>query len=222
MDSFIVNSIIAIAEKYSNVLKVWLFGSRARGDNHEKSDYDIAILAPMLSEKDKLGFLEDLENIETFHKIDVVFVRESNKELNENIERDGILLMDKFHIKLKNFSSALERLKEAVFENEKNQNTVLRDGAIQRFEFTAELSWKTTREYLLTLQINDINNPKAVMAEAYNNNLIDNEEKWLQILKDRNSTSHIYDEETADEIYSRIKNSHIDAFDSLVEVLGKK
>ena len=49
----------------------------------------------------------------------------------------------------------------------------MRDGVIQRFEFTAELAWKTTREYLLTLEIMDINSPKQVIKEAFNNNQID-------------------------------------------------
>ncbi|MCC8014983.1 MAG: nucleotidyltransferase substrate binding protein [Eubacterium sp.] len=38
---------------------------------------------------------------------------------------------------------------------------------------------------------------------------------WISILDDRNSTSHIYDDEDAAEIYNRICVNHITLFDSL-------
>ena len=75
--------------------------------------------------------------------------------------------MSKFETKLTNFSNALERLKEAIEEFEKdNSSNVIRDGVIQRFEFTYELAWKTTKEYLEDIGIVDKNSPKAVIKEA--------------------------------------------------------
>ena len=49
--------------------------------------------------------------------------------------------------------------------------------------------------------------------------LITDAEGWMQILKDRNSTSHIYDEEDSAEIYQRIATDHIALFDKLLENL---
>ena len=48
----------------------------------------------------------------------------------------------------------------------------------------------------IILWITELNSPKSVMTEAYNN-IISDDEGWLQILRDRNSTTHIYDEEDA-------------------------
>jgi nucleotidyltransferase substrate binding protein (TIGR01987 family) len=89
--------------------------------------------------------------------------------------------MSKFETKLGNFSAALQRLKEAAQEfNQKDSSDVVRDGMIQRFEFTYELAWKTMKEYLEDLGIPDKNSPKAVIKEAYAQKIIVNEKNWCQ------------------------------------------
>ena len=130
--------------------------------------------------------------------------------------------MDRFVIKLNNYKKALARLHESIIDSDKYENLTFRDGVIQRFEFTADLAWKTTREYLINEGITDINSPKSVMRGAYAAGLIKDEVGWLRILDDRNSTSHIYDEDDAAEIYERIKLDHIKLFDDLLEKLDIK
>ena len=68
--------------------------------------------------------------------------------------------MDKFTIKRENFQNALLRLKEGLagYETASDQQ-LARDGIIQRFEFTCELAWKTTREWLLDQGYIDLNSP---------------------------------------------------------------
>ena len=51
--------------------------------------------------------------------------------------------------KIENYNSALAQLEQAVAIYQKSQQDALyRDGLIQRFEFTVELSWKSLKEYL--------------------------------------------------------------------------
>ncbi len=125
--------------------------------------------------------------------------------------------MSKLKTKLNNFSNAIKRLKEAIDEFEKNNiSDVIRDGVIQRFEFTYELAWKTTKEYLEDIGIVDRNSPKAVIKEAYAQKLIVDEKNWLLMLADRNMTSHVYKEEMAEEIAERIINNYINEFENLL------
>lgn len=210
------------ALQYKSINKVILFGSRARGDNTNKSDYDIAVFANNIDFSDECKFSDEIENIKTLSKIDVVFIKEKHigTELYQNIINDGVVIMDKFQTKLNNYTNALARLHEAIEEEKINESLAVRDGAIKRFEFTAELAWKTIREYLLTESINDINSPKKVMREAFNNDIITDAEGWIQILDDRNSTSHIYDEDDANVIFSRITTQHIKLFDELSDKLS--
>lgn len=211
---------IAIADK--RISKVILFGSRARGDNTPKSDYDIAVFSDMDAYMQS-EFSEKIDNIKTLSKTDIVFIKERHRdtELYKNIMTEGITIMDRFVIKLNNYKKALARLHESIVDSEKYENLTFRDGVIQRFEFTAELAWKTAREYLKNEGITEINSPKSVMREAYAVGLIKDEGGWLRILDDRNSTSHIYDEDDAAEIYERIKTAHIKLFDDLLEKLDK-
>ncbi|SET64203.1 nucleotidyltransferase substrate binding protein, HI0074 family [Natronincola peptidivorans] len=128
--------------------------------------------------------------------------------------------MNKLETKLINFKNALKRLKEAAEElKQEDASNVIRDGLIQRFEFTYELSWKTTKEYLEDIGIMDKNSPKAVIKEAYAQKLIVNEQDWLMMLSDRNMTSHVYKEEMAEEIAERIVNRYIKEFEMLLEKL---
>ena len=98
----------------------------------------------------------------------------------------------------------------------------MRDGVIQRFEFCTELTWKTLREYLLDQGYTEINSPKSVMRQAYADRLINDEQSWIGLLNDRNLTSHLYDEDTAVEIYNRISGIYVNMFDQICTVLSGK
>ena len=216
----VLKKIIAVANQYG-AGKAVLFGSRARGDSTQKSDYDIAFILPGMTDDTKNKILNELEDIDTLYKIDAVFLEslDGDDELTKNIRKDGIVLMDKFQTKFNNFKNALVALKEAVLDFDKTALLSVRDGAIQRFEFTAELAWKTVREYLIDEGISEINTPKSVMKAAFAANLVDDEDGWIQILNDRNETSHIYDEDEADKIFERIRSKHIALFTKLSNTL---
>ncbi|MCB2291307.1 HI0074 family nucleotidyltransferase substrate-binding subunit [Clostridium sp. CS001] len=58
-----------------------------------------------------------------------------------------------------------------------------------------------------------LNAPKTVLREAFSAGIIKDDELWLAMLNDRNSTSHIYSEQLAIEICDSTKiiypNHHI-------------
>lgn len=77
------------------------------------------------------------------------------------------------------------------------------DAAIQRFEFTIELFWKLLRRILTDKGV-DVVYPKDVLQQAYKGSLIDDEAAWIVMLRDRNLTSHTYNVQLADTIYSHL------------------
>ena len=121
--------------------------------------------------------------------------------------------MERFKERRKEFSKALERLKEALQEKE---TEIVVDGVLHRFEFTFELAWKTMKDYLeYDGIINKIGSPREVIKAAFQYDLIENGEQWIKMMLARNSLSHLYDEETSREIYSDIKEEYVNLFEDL-------
>lgn len=83
------------------------------------------------------------------------------------------------------------------------KNEITRDAAIQRFEFTYELVWKTLKKILKVKGI-IVNNPRDVFRESAKQGLIVELEVWFKYIEDRNNTTHVYNEQIADDIYSRL------------------
>ncbi|MBI2267768.1 MAG: nucleotidyltransferase substrate binding protein [Armatimonadetes bacterium] len=103
---------------------------------------------------------------------------------------------------IEQFGQALSRLKE-IQGMDLEQKAVLRDATIQRFEFVFELCWKCLKRCLFVEGIESYT-PKETLRRAYQSHWLEDEQLWLDMLDDRNLTSHIYNEETAAEIYGRI------------------
>ena len=123
--------------------------------------------------------------------------------------------------KLQNFKKAIERLREAVIGVQQlRDNRIMQDGLIQRFEFTFELAWKTSKVKLESQGLHDAVSPKTVLKELYALKWIDDETTWLEMLKDRKMTSHIYDESVADEITDRVMNKYLKVFEELYKKLN--
>ena len=85
--------IIALAEEFK-LEKVILFGSRARGDNRERSDIDLAIAGELA---DCIEFsLAAEEEISTLLMFDFVIIDKTlSPELQAAIEKDGVILYEK-------------------------------------------------------------------------------------------------------------------------------
>ena len=79
-----------------------------------------------------------------------------------------------------------------------------RDGAIQRFEYTFELSWKTAKRALAQHGI-EAQNPRDVIRELGSQSWISSVEEWFGYLDARNKTSHIYEEDCAIEVFEMAK-----------------
>jgi len=68
----------------------------------------------------------------------------------------------------------------------------------------SSLSWKTLKK-ILSYEKAEVSSPREALAKSYQFELIDDEKYWLDMLNDRNTTSHVYNEKAAKEIFERIK-----------------
>lgn len=197
--------------------RVVLFGSRARGDHRPLSDMDIAFYG---TDTGYLAFAEAMEQLPTLLEFDCVHITDhTSPELIHNIQKEGIPLMSRAAEKTAQLQRAVSRLKEAIAEYEQTHSQAVRDGAIQRFEISAELAWKATQDYLEEQGYLDVHSPKAVMRKAYLEGLITDEQGWLSLLDARNKTSHLYDDILADQVYQQIQGTYLPLLDALMRRL---
>ncbi|MDP3244670.1 MAG: HI0074 family nucleotidyltransferase substrate-binding subunit [bacterium] len=112
--------------------------------------------------------------------------------------------MTKLEAQTKQFVTALRRLKEALALP---KSDIVRDSAIQRFEFTLDLAWKTLKTFLEEKKGVVCASPKECFREAYRQGVIKYEEEWMEIVDMRNETVHTYNEETAKKIYSQLPDA---------------
>jgi len=122
--------------------------------------------------------------------------------------------MDKLEQQLASCRRALTTLAEAV---EMPFSIIVRDGTVQRFEYSFESLWKLLKTYLDQYEGIVCNSPKSCFREALQVDLLSvkETETCLEMTDDRNLTSHTYIEAIAEEIYGRLP-SHLTVMNKLL------
>ena len=97
-------------------------------------------------------------------------------------------------------------------------SSIQSDAVLQRFEFTFELCWKALRIYLAEREGINVSSPKGTLKAAFRQGLIQGaaEQEFLKMLEDRNTSSHVYDEHEANEIFARVRDAHLPAIQTLL------
>lgn len=127
---------------------------------------------------------------------------------------------ERLYEKLNDYKRATQRLKEATEIQLKDD--IVYDGVIQRFEFTFELSWKLMKMFLEFTGITEIKSPRTTIREAFAYGLIEDGEQWIDMMVDRNKTSHLYDEEEAKLIYEKVKKTYSHLLSNLYDKLEEE
>ena len=112
----------------------------------------------------------------------------------------------------------------AVFERRANEyqlhptEEAYQLSMVQAFEFVLEMSWKTLKDYLELQGYSDVKTPVQVVRQAFQSELIMNGETWLEALKIRSETSHVYDLDVLKKVISFTGT----VFPAVVRALHKK
>ena len=103
----------------------------------------------------------------------------------------------RWKLRFENFNNSHNKLKHAVDAYVKEpQNELFQMATIQAFEFTFELGWKTMRDFLKYKGMN-VNFTRDIIKEAFATNIIEDGQAWIDMMEDRNLTSHAYSEQKA-------------------------
>lgn len=200
--------------------EIWLFGSRARNDHQDRSDIDLFIIAPNATTRDIRRVEEIIEKADTLLKIDLTWDKTvTNLEFKQQIYKYHTILYKKelaaleiLKLKYEDLEKSLKRFHEVIQED---KSTIIRDATIQRFEFTFELFWKVLKK-ILSHEGEETTTPRDTITKAYQYKLINNEEIWINMMNDRNKTSHMYDEKVADNIYNNMDQYYTELHDAFL------
>lgn len=121
-----------------------------------------------------------------------------------------------------NFENAHNNLIEMLDLLKKEpSNKAYKLAVIQSYEMDIELAWKTLKDYLNFLGYK-LQAPRDVIKQAFAIEIIPDGEIWLQMLEDRNLTSHIYDEAKAQEVVDSIVENYFGKLDFIYNFLRDK
>lgn len=125
--------------------------------------------------------------------------------------------------KLDNFSGCLTVLKNADFQMA-DENVIYQTGVIGQFNLTFELAWKALQAVLRLhgAEGAESGSPREILQLGYKIGFITDSAVWLLMLKKRNTSVHIYDEDEIDELLLLIRDSFIPAFVILEKTLRTK
>lgn len=114
--------------------------------------------------------------------------------------------------KFENYVSNLRVLERADEENLDNEFII--GGIIDKFSIQFELGWKLLKELLAYegSKASATGSPRGIIKEAYAVYPFFDGDIWLDMLKDRNDMSHIYDGNAAANLVKRILEKYIPQF----------
>jgi len=195
MESLIRN----IIKKYSGIEKAVLVGSRAKGNAHPNSDYDI-ILFGDIEEFDKLK--EEISEKIPF-KVDLLMEKYISVEvLKEMLIGSRIIYkkieeksLEQLYHKFLNFQNAFLKYEMGIKNMEKvdeNMKEIYRDAIIKRYEFTYEMYYKTLNALLKYNGEKVMGSKDCFRKFCEQFEGIGNIEIYIDMVNSRNNTSHSY------------------------------
>jgi nucleotidyltransferase substrate binding protein (TIGR01987 family) len=115
--------------------------------------------------------------------------------------------------RFENYQKAFGQLKSAIDENGVNPIDIIKEGIIQRFEFTHELAWKVMKDYLAYEDIQNVTGSRSATKEAFSIGLITNGQVWMDMIESRNKTVHTYNKDVLEREFKKIVMSYFELFE---------
>ena len=119
-----------------------------------------------------------------------------------------------------NFKKAFIQLKSAINKFDKLDD-LAKEGMVQRFEYTYELAWKTIKDFIESKGEAE-KYQKDVLKKAFQLDIIDDGEIWLEMLSKRNLMAHTYNETIFKEVVTDIVKKFYPEIEKLILFFDKE
>ncbi|MDO8722210.1 MAG: HI0074 family nucleotidyltransferase substrate-binding subunit [Syntrophales bacterium] len=207
--------------------RIYLYGSRANGEAVQTSDIDIGYYDKEFKQNHLIE--EEIQKLPSLLKIDVKNIAFTEERFRNRVISTGKVLYSaskkqRFEDGLYNYQKAFEKFRKAVADRDEYYNhgfgDIYLDLIVKRFEFTYEISWKAIKRYLDYIGIG-CTGPRMCFKEALTQKVIEQEDIWIDMIEQRDLSSHIYDEDEIKEILEKIVD-YKEAFEGLLLKLEER
>ena len=124
----------------------------------------------------------------------------------------------RWHQRLANYQRAQAQLQAAVdLRQSRPLSELEQQGLIQAFEFTHELAWNVIRDYFIYQGDASITGSRDATRAAFEVQLIEDGDGWMEMIKSRNQSSHTYNRPTADAVVAAIVGQYAALFEAFSE-----
>jgi len=114
--------------------------------------------------------------------------------------------------RFENYKKALTQLESAVqLAGVRPLSNLEEQGMIKAYEFNYELAWNLIKDYLVWQGFDDIVGSRDAFRTAFNRGIVSDGKVWMDMVRDRNMTTHIYDEAVADTVIKKILTTYYPA-----------
>jgi len=115
--------------------------------------------------------------------------------------------------RLANYLKALGQMANVVaIARERPLSEIEKQALIKTFEFSYELAWNVMKDYFEFQGNAAVTGSRDAIREAFQHGLIRDGEGWMAMLRNRNRTSHTYNEAVAEEIAGKIVAEYFPLF----------
>ncbi len=116
--------------------------------------------------------------------------------------------MTRLSERIENFNNAYKLFETAQksYINDK-QNDIYKLAIVQASEIVYELGWKVIKDFLKTKDIETFT-PRDTIKEAFAANILPSAQIWIDMAKDRNASSHEYNQDKVNLILENISTTY--------------
>ena len=117
--------------------------------------------------------------------------------------------------RFQNYQKALGQLTSALAQYDEHAEALIKEGILQRFEFTHELAWKMLKDYLEYEGHQGITGSRSARRLAFSLGLVSDGQIWMDMIESRNRTVHTYDERVLEQEFAKVQQAYAPALAAL-------